>query len=838
MKLYAIQRREKTQKTHKENCRLREEKMRKIIIPAVIAKTQEDLNSILDKISGHAPVLQLDIMDGRFVPNQSLDFDFSIPEKKYHFEAHLMIENPERWVEGNWKKVDTIIAHFETVKNPAEIIKSVKKKGKRVAFALIPETNIEQIKDYLMDIDQVLIMTVHPGFYGSKFLPETMDKIKMLRELRPDLDIEVDGGIKPDTIEKVNEAGANMFVSGSYLIRSDNIQERIQTLKGKVEAEAALGRLSSLGIDLDAITEKLQSAEVASFAESFDSLLNSLKEKRHALIHGLKQPQVLVLGEYKNQVEERLKLWKNKGFNRRLWAKDHTLWFSDRRPEITDRLGWLELPEMMHEKLEDFKIFAEQVKDKGLSHIVLFGMGGSSLAPEVFQKTFGNAPKYPELIVLDSTHPSSVRFIQDKLDLHRALFLISSKSGTTLETLSLFRYFWKQMSLVTEMPGDHFVAITDPGTPLMKLAQERSFRRVFQAPADVGGRYSAFTDFGLVPAALIGMDIHRLLDRAWIAAENSAFCVSEEEVSGLILGASLGELNRARDKLTFLTSASLRSVSDWLEQLIAESTGKDGKGIVPVANEPWVSPNEYGEDRFFACLSLEGDDRKELDDRMEILEKLGHPSIRINLGEKFDLGEEMFRWEIAVAAAGSVLGIHPFNQPDVQLAKDLARKAMERRNERGKRGADDLETLTIDKPEDLARGLKIWIDQAQPRDYIALQAFLFPNPETTAALQNVRFELLKRTSLATTLGYGPRFLHSTGQLHKGGPNTALILQIIDEPETDLSIPETDYSFGALIKAQAEGDYHALKQRGRRVIRINLKADVQGGLRRLQDLMRA
>lgn len=634
--------------------------------------------------------------------------------------------------------------------------------------------------------------------------------------------------IGPHTVNTMPPATLNAF--------RDHGQLRTSLKEGWEEAEAALERLSSLGIDLNAITEKLQSDGVASFAESFDSLLDSLKEKRHALIHGLKQPQILALGGHENQVKERLMSWTNKKFTRRLWAKDHTLWFPEAKPEITDRLGWLELPEMMHEKLEDFKIFAEQVKNEGLSHVVLFGMGGSSLAPEVFQKTFGNASGYPELMVLDSTHPSAVAFIQDKLDLHRTLFLISSKSGTTLETLSFFRYFWKQMSLVTETPGDHFVAITDPGTPLMKLAQERKFRRVFQAPPNVGGRFSVFTDFGLVPAALIGMDIHRLLDRAWIAAENSAFCVSEEETSGLILGASLGELNRVRDKLTFLTSTSLESFPDWLEQLIAESTGKDGKGIVPVANEPWISPNEYGEDRFFVYLSLEGDDNRELDDRMETLEKLDHPSIRINLGEIFDLGKEMFRWEIAVAAAGSILGIHPFNQPDVQLAKDLARKAMEVKSERGEQGTDDLETLTIDKPEDLAKGLKGWIGQAQPGDYMALQAYLPPNAETTEALQNVRYELLRRTRLATTLGYGPRFLHSTGQLHKGGPNTGLILQIIDEPETDLSIPETGYSFGALIKAQAKGDYQALKQRGRRVIRINLKADVQGGLKRLQDLI--
>lgn len=784
--------------------------MRKIIIPAVIAKTQEELDSILDKISGHASLLQLDIMDGRFVPNRSLDFDFDIPEKKYHFEAHLMIENPENWVDKNWKKVDTIIAHFETVKNPAEIIESVKEKGKRAAFALNPETDIEQIKQYLMDIDQVLIMTVHPGFYGSPFLPETMDKIRRLRELNPELDIEVDGGIKPETIEMVNEAGANLFVSGSYLIRSDDIQERIKTLQKKVG--------------------------VVTFAESFDSLLDSLDEKRHALIHGMRQRQILSLGEYENLVEKRLKSWNEQKFTRRLWAKDPTLWFPETMPEISDRLGWLELPEMMHEKLEELKIFGDQVKKEGHIHVALFGMGGSSLAPDIFQKTFGNASGYPELIVLDSTHPSAVRSVQDRLDLHHTLFLVSSKSGTTLETLSLFRYFWKQVNLVTETPGDHFVAITDPGSPLMKLAQERNFRRIFQAPSDVGGRYSAFTYFGLVPAALIGMDIHRLLDRAWIAAENSAFCVPEKETSGLILGASLGELNRKRDKLTILTSPSLKSFPDWLEQLIAESTGKDGQGIIPVSNEPWVSPGEYGQDRFFVSLSLDKDDNKELEERMKALEKEGHPSLRISLEEKSDLGKEIFRWEIAIASAGSILGIHPFNQPDVQLAKELTRKAMEKREDRKKRGNGEMEALTVDGSEDLAEGIKAWISQSQPGNYIALHAYLAPNPQTTEALQNIRLEFLKRTGLASTLGYGPRFLHSTGQLHKGGPSTVLILQIVDEPGVDLPIPETDYSFSMLIKAQAMGDYQALKQRGRSVIRINLKEDTQSGLEKLKDLI--
>lgn len=634
--------------------------------------------------------------------------------------------------------------------------------------------------------------------------------------------------IGPDTVNTMPPTTLNAFRDHGKVCPT--IQEGLE------DDEACLRRLASLGIDLDLVTEKLQSEGIDYFEHSFDSLLATLKDKRYVLIHGLKERQTLAVGEYKNQVEDRLKFWKKQNFIRRLWAKDPTLWFPKPEPEIANRLGWLFLPEMKHEKIEDLIFFAEQVKDVDISHVVLLGMGGSSLAPEIFQKTFGNVPGYPELIVFDSTHPSAIRSIMDKLDLNRTLFLVSSKSGTTLETLSLFRYFWYQVSLVTETPGRHFIAITDPGTPLMKLAQERGFRKVFQSNPDVGGRYSAFTEFGLVPAAMIGMDIHRLLDRAWIASENCAFCVSEEKASGFVLGATLGELARSRDKLTLLTSSSLRSFPDWLEQLIAESTGKDGKGIVPIVNEPSASPYDYGEDRFFVSLSLEGDDTGELEDRMAALEKLGHPVVRINLREKFDLGKEIYYWEIAVALAGSVLGIHPFNQPDVQLAKDFTRLAMEKKSDIGEKGVTDVETLSIDEPEVLAKTLKSWIDQVRPGHYIALQAYLSPTPKITRALQNVRLELLKRTRLATTMGYGPRFLHSTGQLHKGGPNKGFFLQIIDEPQVDLPIPETNYSFGALIKAQARGDYQALKQRGRRVLRVNLRRDIKGALESLMKLI--
>lgn len=547
--------------------------------------------------------------------------------------------------------------------------------------------------------------------------------------------------------------------------------------------------------------------------------------------------QIFNIREYKTQVGKRLKTWKEENFAHRLWERDPLLWFSEPVPEITDRLGWLDLPETMQEKLDDMTSFAEQVKTEGIRHVVLLGIGGSSLAPDVFQKTFGHSRGYPELFVLDSTHQAAVSTIAEKIDFDHTLFLVSSKSGTTLETISLFKFFWKQVSQKVDKPGAHFAAITDPGTLLVRLAQERGFRQVFYSPLDVGGRYSAFTVFGLVPAALIGMDVHRLLGRAREVAKDVLFQDSEKKASGLFLGAVLGELNQSRDKLTFLTSSSLESFPDWLEQLVAESLGKDGKGIIPVVNEPLASIDIYGKDRLFVYLSMKSEENREVEKRLNAMKSAGHPIIHINLSEKEDLGREIFLWETAVAAAGAILGIHPFNQPDVVLTKELTRRVMEKvagRREESK----EVKTVSIYDTESLISALKDWIGQAEQGDYIALQAYLCPCTKTKELLQRIRFELLQKTHLATTLGYGPRFLHSTGQLHKGGPNNGLFLQLVDEPETDLPIPEAGYSFGTLIKAQALGDYHALKSLGRRVLRVNLKSEVMSGLERLAELTRS
>jgi transaldolase/glucose-6-phosphate isomerase len=610
------------------------------------------------------------------------------------------------------------------------------------------------------------------------------------------------------------------------------------TLQAGVDAaEAALERLAQLGVNLPAVTEALQVKGVQAFTASYDALLTTLAVKRQAILHDRVDRVALSLGAHRRLLDERLALWNAAEFLRRLWAKDFTLWFAESQPEITDRLGWLVLPEVMHEQIDDFCAFAEAVRAEGTCHVVLLGMGGSSLAPEVFQQTYGNAEGFPELVVLDSTHPEAIAAVEARIDLRHTLFLVSSKSGSTIETLSLYRYFWRQVSQVDNDPGRHFVAITDPQSSLAVLAQEQRFKRVFRAHSDVGGRYSALTAFGLVPAALIGMDVHGLLDRAGIMAENSAFCVPPDQAQGLHVAAALGELAKlGRDKVTILTSPTLARFPVWLEQLIAESTGKDGKGLVPVVNEPLAAPDVYGADRLFVYLSTRGESDAATTDHVDALVTQGHPVVRITLTDTLDLGQELFSWELAIAAVGAILGIHPFNQPNVQMAKDLAREMMAKA-EAGMVVDSTIDSIAIDDEDTIRHALHTTLSGAQPGDYLAIQAFLPPTPSTMTVLQALRSQLLTRHQLTTTLGYGPRFLHSTGQLHKGGPNNGIFIQLIDEPALDLDVPGTDYTFGTLVKAQALGDYKALTSLDRRVVRVNLKGDVPGGLSKLLELTR-
>ncbi|MCS6951670.1 MAG: transaldolase [Bryobacterales bacterium] len=536
----------------------------------------------------------------------------------------------------------------------------------------------------------------------------------------------------------------------------------------------------------------------------------------------------LHLGEHLPRLERRLGAWEAAGFAARLWGKDPTLWGLDpQATEIADRLGWLQLPETARRLAPEWSTFAAEIRAEGFHQVVLLGMGGSSLAPEVFQRTFGHTAGSPELIVLDSTHPEAVRAVERRLDLPRTLFLVASKSGTTVEPLALFRYFWHRAC----QEGRRFAAITDPGTPLEQMAAEHGFRRVLLAPSDVGGRYSALSDFGLAPAALIGLDLSKLIASSRAMAEACRPDVPAAQNPGLVLGAALGELARAgRDKLTFFTSPSLESIPDWIEQLVAESSGKDGRGIVPVAAEPEGFPEAYGPDRVFVWLGLEREAEPSL---VEALARAGQPVLRLRLAGLEQLGGEFFRWEFATAAACAVLGVHPFNQPDVQLAKELARRAMQKGGV-----ADSPEVLAADDIQRLRPALRELLEPASPPRYLALQAYLAPSRETTQTLNRIRGLLRDRLRVATTAGYGPRFLHSTGQLHKGGPDTGLFLQLVDEPAEDLEVPGSNYTFGQLLRAQADGDAAALRRRGRPLVRVNVGPDAAAGLRRLIELLAA
>jgi hypothetical protein len=455
----------------------------------------------------------------------------------------------------------------------------------------------------------------------------------------------------------------------------------------------------------------------------------------------------------------------------------------------------------MHERCPELKAFAEACAADGLTHTVLAGMGGSSLAPEVLRATFGVGSGMLDLIVLDTTHPDQILAVERALPWERSLFVIASKSGTTTETLSHFAYFWEKVG-----DGSKFVAITDPGTPLEALAREKGFRATFLNPPDIGGRYSALSYFGLVPAALVGIDLDGLLDRAIEAAHACVPYVPPADNPGAWLGAAIGEAARAgRDKLTLVLDERIRTFGYWVEQLIAESTGKEGKGIVPVEGEDLGAPDVYGQDRMFVTLGGGG-----LHDAVRPLEAAGHPIVHLDVTDPLQIGGQFFHWEFAAAVAGSVLGINPFDQPNVQEAKDNTRRLLAS-GEVPDPGYGDLAEL---------------LGKVGTGDYVAIQAYLPRNEGIERRLHGARLRLRDRLKVATTVGFGPRFLHSTGQLHKGGPNTGVFIQVVEQPEADLPIPGQRYSFGTLLAAQAAGDLQSLQAHGRRVARVSL-ADLEG-----------
>jgi len=507
----------------------------------------------------------------------------------------------------------------------------------------------------------------------------------------------------------------------------------------------------------------------------------------------------------------------------RIWQKDHTIWKPDPE-EITNRLGWLTVTDLMSEQVPALVSFAEEVQDAGFRNVVLLGMGGASLGSEVLRQTFGSAAGYPELIVLDSTVPACVQAVTEVIDPIRTLFLVSSKTGGTIETLSFYKYFRDlvESAMGKERAGQNFVAITDTGTSLARLAEEAKFRRVFLNSPDVGGRFSVLSYFGLVPAALMGIDITLLLERANCGREECVSRVPPHENPGAWLGATMGTLAlRGRDKLTLVTSPSIGSFGLWLEQLIAESTGKDGKGIIPVAGEPLMDSAHYGGDRLFVYLRLADDDNSAVDASMERIKSSGQPVVNLELRDRYDLGAEFFLWEFATAIAGAILGIQPFDQPNVQAAKDLTGRILQEYQTSGRLSS----VVVAHSPKDL-------LAEVRQGNYLAIMAYIRQTPEVEETLTGFRRKVMERHRIAATLGYGPRLLHSTGQLHKGGPGTGLFLQVTTGHKKDLPIPGEPYTFGVLADAQALGDLQTLQSLGQRVIRIHLDLGAEMSLERL------
>ncbi|MFL7869146.1 MAG: bifunctional transaldolase/phosoglucose isomerase [Anaerolineales bacterium] len=622
----------------------------------------------------------------------------------------------------------------------------------------------------------------------------------------------VDTLIGPHTVNTVPPQTLDAFRDHGVAQETVTRQmDRVHSLFNFLEAE---------GVSMEVVTQELEDEGVKSFADAFTALLETIEERRAAAVSQL--------GPLADSVSEQIAQEEKDAVPARLWDGDPTLWTTDPdgQAEVKIRMGWLRLPETSKPLLPQLSEFTDQVHYDGFNRILLLGMGGSSLAPEVLSFVFAPtdsvaAEGRPCLSILDSTDPAQVAQAAEQFPPDDSLYIVSSKSGGTTETLAAFDYFWE----LTGGDGSRFVAITDPGTSLEKLAKERKFRAVFQADPNVGGRYSALTAFGLLPAALIGFDIkHLLLRAAWMMNEcfDLGGVLGSSEAShqkiaarnpGLVLGVVMAEAALAgRDKLTILADAPLAPLGSWLEQLIAESSGKQGKGIVPVDREPVGPVDAYGEDRLFVYLRQAG----ELDKQVAALREAGQPVLEILIPTVYDLGAEFYRWEVAVAVACHLLEVNAFDQPDVQDSKDRTKAKIAQYHKKGKLEAGEFIALKDAKP-----ALKEFLTQKQPGDYLAVNAYLPRNEEMISALQDLRAALRETTGCAVTLGFGPRFQHSTGQLHKGGPDTGMFLQITADPVEDVEIPTQKLSFGTLEQAQALGDYEALKARGRRVLRLHL-----------------
>ncbi|WP_035564995.1 bifunctional transaldolase/phosoglucose isomerase [Hymenobacter sp. IS2118] len=613
---------------------------------------------------------------------------------------------------------------------------------------------------------------------------------------------------------------------------------------GIEQAREVLRRLPELGIDLEERTNFLEVDGAKKFNEPFSKLMLSLDMKRKHALDLQVVPVAMRLGGYQAAVDKQIDELNDQDFTEGFWAKKAELWVQDEagQQSIRSFMGWLRVAETMVGRVSEIEQFVHEVKAAGFKHVVVMGMGGSTMAPIVFKAAFEQGENGLPMSVLDTTDPGTVRQIEASVPLADTLFIVASKSGTTAEPLAFGDYFYAKLKeLKGDKAGENFVAITDPGSKFVTSATAQGYRRIFLNFSEVGGRFSALTYFGLVPAALYGLPIGELLARAIRMMRACGAYGDAKRNPGLDLGAALGTLAQlGRDKLTLVVPEKLSDLGLWLEQLLAESTGKEGKGILPVAGEPLADPSLYGQDRVFVYVGYKGQADEANQTKLKALEQAGHPTISIFMDEALDLGQEFFRWEVATAVASAVLGINPFDQPNVQAAKTATDGLMKVVEEQGSlpektqpvARENGVAYYSAVSGEGATEVLKAFFDQARPGDFLCLQAYLTENPAVSKSLQELRARVQARYHIATTSGYGPRFLHSTGQYHKGGPDTGLFVQFTDDNPQDLALPGRSYTFGTFKNAQALGDLEALHSYHRRTLRVHLGADAEKGLKKM------
>jgi transaldolase/glucose-6-phosphate isomerase len=650
--------------------------------------------------------------------------------------------------------------------------------------------------------------------------------------------------IGPDTVNTMPPATMDAF--------RDHGEPRASLEEHVDGARRIIETVARLGLPLAAITDKLVTDGVVLFADATDKLLGAVARKRAAILDVQLDRQAQSLDrESTSAVDASLESWRRAGNVRRLWARDATLWTG---ADESKWLDWLDIVAQELAQIDHLKRAAADVKRGGFADVVLLGMGGSSLGPEVLAMTFGQQQGHPKLHVLDSTDPAQVRACESKIDLARTLFIVSSKSGSTLEPNIFKQYFFArvQQAVGAGKAGERFIAITDPGSALERAAKNDRFRAIYHGVPGIGGRYSVLSDFGMVPAAAMGLDVAAFLKTTQMMVHSCAASVPPGDNPGILLGTIMGVLARAgRDKVTIVASPGIADLGAWLEQLIAESTGKQGKGLIPVDAEPLGPPAIYGSDRLFAYIRLDDGADVAQDRAVDALQSAGQPVVRIALKDRHQLGQEFFRWEIATAVAGAIIGVNPFDQPDVEASKIKTRELTTAYEKTG--------SLPDEQPIFVAGGIKLFTDPANAKqladlgagaslerylkahlgrlgrgDYFALLAYIEHNEAHTVALQTTRRAIRDAKRVATCLGFGPRFLHSTGQAYKGGPNTGVFLQITCDDAQDLAVPGQKYTFGTVKAAQARGDFDVLAERGRRALRVHLGPDVKAGLAALHS----